>query len=166
MANPRTPILQQGVAQPYLSLFDSEGNPIKNTITGIPLGAYITSWSFAYDEEKENLANITIETGSPDTVDITELQENSTIFLQWGYIYPNGEFISSPVRIIQVRDFNCIFDEDGTHITLVCIDGVSTLRYYPPYNFSDLEAYKLSTLLDSGYYQSIGIVIEEFTPKT
>ena len=158
-----TPILPQGIGQPYLSLFDAEGNPIKNTLTGIPLGAYITSWNFVYDEEKENTSTITIETGNPDTVDISELQENSTIYLQWGYIYPDGQFVSSPVRAIKVRDFNCNFDAEGTHITLICIDGVSALRYFPPHNFSDLESYKLSTLLDQGYYNALGIVIEEYT---
>lgn len=36
-----------------------------NPITGIPLGAYISNWSYKYDEEKENLATITFDTGDP-----------------------------------------------------------------------------------------------------
>lgn len=163
MAKILKPILQQGIGQPYLALFDSGGMPIRNPITGIPLGAYITDFSFLYDEEQENLATFSLETGNPDTVDIPALQEGSTIFLQWGYIYSNGESISSPVRIIKIRDFDCIFDDTGTHITIKCIDGVGDLRYYPPYSFSVEEGHSLSALLDRGYYNNIGIVIEEFS---
>lgn len=162
MAKPLTPILQQGTGQPYLAIFDTMGMPIRNTLTGIPIGAYITRWSFTYDEEQENLATITIEVGNPDTVDITSLQENSIILLQWGYVYATGEFLSSPVRVIRVRDFDCIFDDTGTHITLKCMDGTSGLRYFPPYTFSELPEYSLSTALDQGYYKGIGVVIEEF----
>lgn len=36
------PILYNGTAMPYLALFDSLGMPVMNTITDIPLGAYIS----------------------------------------------------------------------------------------------------------------------------
>ena len=163
MAKVLTPILQQGTGQPYVAIFDSMGMPIKNTLTGIPIGAYMTRFDFTYDEEQENLATINLDTGDPDTVDIKELQENRIIFLQWGYIYPNGEFISSPVRCIKVRDFDCMFDDTGTHITIKCIDGTGDLRYFPPYVYSESSSFSLSSLLDSGYYNNIGIIIEEFT---
>lgn len=96
---PNQSILYNGTATPYMALFDSGGMPIMNVITGIPLGAYISNWSYKYDEEKENLATITFDTGDPDTVDIPELQEGSIIYLQWGYIYPDGQFISSPIEV-------------------------------------------------------------------
>ena len=156
------PILQKGTGQPYLAIFDSGGMPIRNPITGIPLGAYITDFYFSYDEEKENIASFTLETGDPDSVDIESLQEGSTIFLQWGYIYSNGESVSSPVRVIKIRDFDCVFDDNGTHITIKCIDGTGDLRYYPPYSFSVVEGYSLSSMLDNGYNNNIGVVIEEF----
>ncbi len=63
------PILYKGTGTPYLAIFDNQGIPVMNPLTGIPLGAYISSWSYVYDEEKENLATITIDTGNPDTVD-------------------------------------------------------------------------------------------------
>ena len=158
-----TPILQQGTGQPYLAIFNTGGIPIRNPLTGIPLGAYITSWLFIYDEEQENLATISIETGDPDSVDIEDLREGNTIFLQWGYIYSNGESVSSPVRAIKIRDFDCLFDDNGTHITIKCVDGVGDLRFYPPYTFSVVEKYSLSTLLEEGYHNNIGVVIEEFS---
>lgn len=163
MAKVLSPILQKGIGQPYMAIFNTNGRPIMNPITGIPIGAYISAWDFSYDEERENLANITIDTGDPDTVDIRELSENSILLLQWGYIYSNGEFISSPIRVIKVRDFNTTFDDKGTHITLVCQDGVSEFRYFPPYTYNESKEYSLSTLLDKGYYGNLGIIIEEFT---
>ena len=69
MAAKQKPILYKGMGQPYLALFNFGGMPIMNPITGIPLGAYISTWSYKYDEEKENLATITFDTGNPDTVD-------------------------------------------------------------------------------------------------
>ena len=115
---PNQPILYNGTATPYMALFNSGGMPIMNPITGIPLGAYISNWSYKYDEEKENLATITFDTGDPDTVDIEDLQESSVIYLQWGYIYPDGQFISSPVRSIKVRDLDCVFDSTGTRLSV------------------------------------------------
>lgn len=163
MANIVTPILRQGTGQPYLALFDSGGMPIRNPITGIPLGAYITNFSFRYDEEKENIATVAIETGDPDSVDIEAIQEGSTIFLQWGYIYANGESLSSPIRVIKVRDFDGIFDDMGTHITIKCVDGVGDLRFFPPYTFTTVPGFSLSEELDKGYHNNIGIIIEEFS---
>ena len=49
------PILYKGTGTPYLAIFDNQGIPVMNPLTGIPLGAYISSWSYVYDEEKENL---------------------------------------------------------------------------------------------------------------
>ena len=47
---PNQSILYNGTATPYMALFDSGGMPIMNVITGIPLGAYISNWSYKYDD--------------------------------------------------------------------------------------------------------------------
>ena len=67
-SNNNQPMSQYGTATPYLAIFNSEGMPVMNPITGIPLGAYITNFTYKYDEEKENQANLTFDTGNPDTV--------------------------------------------------------------------------------------------------
>lgn len=46
------------MGQPYLALFDFRGMPIMNPITGIPLGAYISTWNYRYDEEKKILLQL------------------------------------------------------------------------------------------------------------
>ena len=48
MAAKQKPILYNGMGQPYLALFDFRGMPIVNPITGIPLGAYISTWNYRY----------------------------------------------------------------------------------------------------------------------
>lgn len=155
-------ILQKGTGKPYLALFDSGGIPIYNPITGIPLGAYITQFSFLYDEEQENLATIVLDAGNPDIVDISGIQENQTLFLQWGYFFSNGQSVSSPVRCIKVRDLDCVFDDNGTHVTLKLVDGTGDLRYFPPYTYSEIEEYKLSSMLERGYMNDIGIIVQEY----
>ena len=87
------------------------------------------------------MATITFDTGNPDTVDIAEIQENQNICLQWGYIYPDGQFISGPIKIIKVREFEAIFDSTGTHVTIKCI---------------------VSTYLDNGCGNATGVIIEIF----
>ena len=143
MAAKQKPILYKGMGQPYLALFNFRGMPIMNPITGIPLGAYISTWSYRYD-------------------DIAEIQENQNICLQWGYIYPDGQFISGPIKIIKVREFEAVFDSTGTHVTIKCIDSSGDLRYQPAYVHSDMEGYKLSTYLDNGCGNATGVIIEIF----
>lgn len=163
MAVKQNPILYNGTGQPYMALFDESGSPIMNPITNIPLGQYVSTWNYMYDEEKENLATITIDTGDPDTVDIAGIQEGQNIVLQWGYVYPDGQFISSPVKVLKVRDFEAVFDTNGTHITIKCIDAVGDLRFSAPYTYSDDAEYKLSTYLDKGLGKGIGVIIEIFS---
>lgn len=156
------PILYNGTGQPYLALFDYGGMPIMNPITGIPLGAYISTWNYRYDEEKENLCTITFDTGDPDTVDISSIQEGMNLCLQWGYVYPDGQFISGPVKVIKVRDFSAVFDNLGTHVTIKCVDSTGDLRFQPAYNLSDMQEYQLSTFLDNGCNNDVGVIIEIF----
>jgi hypothetical protein len=157
-----------GTAQPYLALFDSGGIPVINPITGIPLGEYIESFSFKYDEEKANQASITFSTGNPDIVDIEALKEGKTVLLQWGYIYANGNHISGPVRPIKVKDFNAIFDSKGTKCTIIFVDSVIEMRSLPPHKPSAEDDDKdgissMVNFLDRGCDHDLGIIIEKFS---
>ena len=159
---------QYGTATPYLALFNSDGMPVMNTITSIPLGAYITKFSFKYDEEKENQCVLTFETGDPDTVDIPELQEGKTLNIQWGYIYPDGSFVSGPIKGLKIKDFNCIFDSTGTHATIKCVDATVELRRVPPHRPSaedddDDGVSSMVDFLERGCDRSVGIIIEKFS---
>ena len=170
MDSSNSSILQQGTGTPYLAIFDNRGMPVMNPLTGIPLGAYISNFSYKYDEEKENQASLTIDTGDPDTVDITALQEGATLYLQWGYIYPDGSSQSGPVKSIKVKDLNCKFNSTGTHITIICIDGVVSLRHLPPHKPNDIEddydgVSSMVALLERGCDYEVGVIIEQFKTR-
>lgn len=161
-AKANRPILHKGTGTPYLAIFDNQGIPVMNPLTGIPLGAYISSWSYLYDEEKENLATLVIDTGNPDTVDVEALQENRDIFLQWGYIFSDGTSVSSQAINIKVRDFDCVFDSTGTHITIKCIDGTNLLRFMPPHKPTEDADDSMVKFLDAGCGLNVGVIIERF----
>ena len=153
-------------AQPYLAIFDVNNVPILNPLTGIPLGAYITKFNFKYIEGKENQATFTIESGNPDTTAIQELQPGKVIHLQWGYIYPTGKTISSPVRSIKIQDHNAVFDSQGTHITLKCVDSIVALRGLPGFTPTgeeeDAKGLSMVDFMNKGCNVGLGIVIQKY----
>lgn len=161
----RLSLLYRGIAMPYLAVFDSIGMPVKNPLTGIPIGAYISNFFYQYDEEKENQASLTFDVDNPDILNTGELSEGSVIILQWGYIYPNGSSISCRPVPISIRDINCKFDSSGVHVTLICIDNTSYLRSTPPHtpiSLEDGDTATMSDLMDRGLECEMGIIIEKF----
>ena len=143
-------ILLKGTATPYLAIFSEEGMPIMNQITGIPLGAYISRFQFKYSEEEENLATLTFECGNPDIVDQEDLGENKTIILQWGYIYADGTAVCNKPKAVKIQDFNCTFDDSGTHASILCRDSTADIRYALPLKAGGFESEKMSNFLDNG----------------
>lgn len=155
-------ILLKGTATPYLAIFSEEGMPIMNQITGIPLGAYISRFQFKYSEEEENLATLTFECGNPDVVDQEDLSENKIIILQWGYIYADGTSVCNKPKAVKIQDFNCTFDDSGTHASILCRDSTADIRYALPLKAGGFESEKMSNFLDNGCELDIGVVIEKF----
>lgn len=155
-------ILLKGTATPYLAIFSEEGMPIMNQITGIPLGAYISRFQFKYSEEEENLATLTFECGNPDIVDQEDLSENKIIILQWGYIYADGTAVCNKPKAVKIQDFNCTFDDSGTHASILCRDSTADIRYALPLKAGGFESEKMSNFLDNGCELDIGVVIEKF----
>lgn len=155
-------ILLKGTATPYLAIFSEEGMPIMNQITGIPLGAYISRFQFKYSEEEENLATLTFECGNPDVVDQEDLSENKIIILQWGYIYADGTSVCNKPKSVKIQDFNCTFDDSGTHASILCRDSTADIRYALPLKAGGFESEKMSNFLDNGCELDIGVVIEKF----
>ena len=155
-------ILLKGTATPYLAIFSEEGMPIINQITGIPLGAYISRFQFKYSEEEENLATLTFECGNPDIVDQDDLSENKIIILQWGYIYADGTAVCNKPKAVKIQDFNCTFDDSGTHASILCRDSTADIRYALPLKAGGFESEKMSNFLDNGCELDIGVVIEKF----
>lgn len=159
---PEPSILMDGTATPYLAIFSEEGMPVMNKLTGIPLGAYISQFQYKFDEEHENECIINFDTGNPDVVDQEDLQTGKTIWLQWGYIYPDGTSICNEPKAIKVKDFNCTFNDSGTHVALKCVDGTGDIRQELPLKADGSKEELMSTFLDNGCELDIGVIIEKF----
>lgn len=152
-----------GVTMPYLALFDYKGDPILNPITGVPLGAYITSFLYTFDEEHENQAKLLFHTGEPDIVDTEGLQHNDSLIIQWGYIFPDGTSNIGVPHTIKVKDYSCKFTSTGVQVEIICIDGTSDLRHLPgipPFDEEDPD--NMVRAMDNGFGYNVGIIIEEF----
>ena len=156
------PILLEGTGTPYLAIFNESGMPVMNKITGIPLGAYVSSFTYTFNEEKENEAIIVFDTGNPDVVDQNDLQADSQIWLQWGYIFSDGTSICNKPRAVKIRDFNATFDDLGTHSTLKCKDGTGDMRRMLPMKAGGDPKEAMSKFLDEGCEMGMGVVIEKF----
>ena len=155
-------ILMEGTATPYLAIFSEDGIPVMNQLTGIPLGAYISQFQYKFDEEQENDGTLNFDVGNPDIVDQDDLQTNKTIWLQWGYIYPDGSSVCNKPKAIKVKDFNCTFDDTGTHVALKCIDGTGDIRLALPLKAGGDPKESMSSFLDNGCEIDIGVIIEKF----
>ena len=124
-------ILKNGHGTPYLAVFNSRGKPIIDHKNKLPIGMNISSWFYQYDEEKEDTAEFVIETDNPDLVDHPDLREHAGLRLQWGYIYDDGTSISGPIRTVIIKDTEPDFGENGTKLTVNCMDSFGLTKTTP-----------------------------------
>lgn len=155
-------ILVQGIGMPYLALFSELGTPVINPTTGVPLGAYIHQFQYKYDEEKPNECTITFDCDNPNIVDEHSFPKDTTLFIQWGYIYPDGSSISSEAKSLKVRDYNADFDDTGIHGTLVCVDSKADLVLSLPVRPNGDESKTLDKFLENGCGLNMPVIIEAF----
>ena len=159
-------ILQHGTGMPYVAFFKVTGEPLVNQLTGVPFGAYVDSFSYKTEQDKENLATIQIKTGNPNTVDDPGIQEGNLLIIQWGYIYADGTTSSSYPLCVRIKDIDILFNDQGTQITLQCIDSTSRIRQVPiwvPNNDNkDLSGETFKSYMDRGFDINMGIIIERF----
>ena len=155
-------ILQHGTATPYLAIFDGQGNPFRHPISGVPLGAYISKFSYKFDPKKNNECAITFDCGDPDVVGESAFKENSKIMVQWGYIYSDGSSISSDPIVLYIRDYNVDFDDSGVHSSLICLDIKEEIRKQFPVKPNGDEQRTLDKYLENGCDDDIPVIIERF----
>jgi hypothetical protein len=128
MAEDRLP---SGHAMPYIAIFDQKGDPIMDPFTELPLGMYVTEFTYKFDEEDDDELNIVIETGNPDIASLPAFKNRFPLIVQWGYIYPNGGKKVSQPRTVIVRDDTLDINESGIKVTLKCTDSFSLLKSQP-----------------------------------
>lgn len=153
--------LHHGTATPYIALFNYFLEPIMNPVTGIPLGAYMSKFNYTFDQESENVCEATFDTGDPATADIEELKGGYELAVQFGYIYADGTYKSSKVHYLKIKEVDCVFDDQGTHITIRMKDSVNDLRGSEPYKPAG-DGYTFKDFLDDGMGLMRGLIIEKF----
>ena len=155
------PNLYLGTATPYIAIF-LDSSPLVNAITGVNLGAYMSSFNIHLNDKKEDICLAVFDVGDPDAIDLDVVQEGKLIDVQWGYIYPDGSFAASKVHTLKVTTLEVIFDETGTHINLHGSDKSVDLRTGVPYRPIAIEKQTFKDFLDMGMGQETGIIIEKF----
>jgi len=156
------PILKHGTATPYIAIFNSRGKPIICPKNKMPIGMNVSNWHYEYDEEKEDSAEITVETDNPDLIDHPDLAEQKTIKLQWGYIYDDGTSHSGPTRSVIIRETDTDFGDDGIKIKLKCTDSFAVTKSTP----ADMEEKVFATWLKQNIQGKFFVEIVDHTTNT
>ena len=156
-------ILYNGTGTPYLAIFHDDQSPIIESNSGLPISVYISSFTYKLDQEQENECKFTIDTGNPDTVDVSGIKSGEEVLVQYGYVFSDGSFESSKTYSLQVKSLDVTFDQTGTHINVLLKDKTSDLRKMPPFRLSS-ENYTFRHFMDDGFAVGQPIVIEKYEP--
>lgn len=125
------PILKGGTGTPYLAIFNSNGNPIFDPKTKLPIGTYVSDFWYEYREEESDECEITLDCDNPDILVLPDLRAQSVLVLQWGWIFIDGTSYQGPIRKVMIRDYQSDFNENGTRVVLKCTDLVAILKNKP-----------------------------------
>lgn len=120
-------VLEEGFGTPLVWIFDHEGEPLLNK-DGSPMARYITDFDYTYDEESDDLCNITLEFDDITQFENKSVQKDIKLEIQWGYLVGNGTFIKSPKRKIAVRDISRKYRAKKLSVELKCTDLVSYIK--------------------------------------
>lgn len=102
------------------------------------LSERIDRMSYCYDEEDDDLLDITLQSSDRNFPDHPALQEGAALRVIWGYIKSKD----SGVRKIWVRDVKPEFTKEYVQVTLVCTEKGTDLK-----SSTSRKVYKNSTLL-------------------
>ena len=116
------------IGSPIVKIYDINGTPLTYKVgiyafNDFNVGRDVIDFNYEYNDDGDDECNIKIETTDPELADHPNLQENSQIKVQWGYIEQ-----LSPTRSIAVRTSKTRYLEDKIVIELKCTDLVSFNR--------------------------------------
>lgn len=159
---PRVSTLYAGTGQPYVALFTDNLDPLLNTVNDLPLGYYVSKFSYQMSHDKENVCQIDIDAGITEILDIPEVQEGNIIKMQYGYVFSDGSSKSSKLYTLKIKEVSITLDDRGTHMSLSLKDSVSDLRHVDGYTESGDDRTFLD-YLEEGLYVDTGIKIVQFS---
>lgn len=135
----------------FVSVFDYNNNQIQDRIT---------SFKYKYDEEGDDICEMTLESDSVTLSDKPEYAEGKRLKVQWGWL--NGK--KSPIRKVWIWDTKDEYQRDGVNLlTLTCHDlfalakldlasnkNITQIRKGIPLVFSTAVLGNLAVDIDSG----------------
>lgn len=152
-------MLPDGTGTPYLALFDDDNKPIFDKQNNKPLGIFVSSFFYEYNEEDVDSAEVVIDIDNPNIVDNPYLQNRKYLRMQWGWRYTTGEIIAGPLRRVIIMDHEIGFTESGVNFKLSCNDPMVLLKRTPP-NYTDKTLLSLlqGTLASGGHLGEVELV--------
>ena len=154
------PVLFHGMGAPYLGIFNGQSKPIKCQKNDLPIGTFVKSFEYKYTEDGPDVGEIMIETDNPDLLDHPDLQYYSELWLQWGYIFPDGSCLPGPPRKVIIIGNTAEFTERGTTINIKFADVGIMLKTVPSNfygNMKGLEGY-LKDLLQGEFIGDVSLI--------
>lgn len=115
-----TQIMEQASGMPYLAIFNSNGEPIKDPRNDLPVGVYVVNFEFIEDDENIDEAIIELETDNPDLISIPDFNVHMILRIQWGIIFADGNSNIGPVKLVKINDHSIEGTAEGVRITLKC----------------------------------------------
>lgn len=129
-------ILLEGVGSPYVAVFDAASNAIIDPSSGLPIGELIDNFVYEYAEEKEDSGSFVITTKGSAICDVPALQYSNILWIQWGYILPNGSVICGKARQVMITDISAGFKNDRVTLEIKFADSSIRLKNVPANYFS------------------------------
>lgn len=111
-------MLPDGQGTPYVAIFDGTEAPIIDPLSGLNIGALVNSFEYNYQEDDPDDGKFTIQCNNPELPGHQKLADNMDLKLQWGWIYPDGSVLFSPLRSVMITGREVTFGKDGTELTI------------------------------------------------
>lgn len=133
--------LPTGSATPYIAIFNSQGEVIRDPESNITLGSLVTLFEYIYEEEKTDKGHLEISTKNPNLCALTELGYQQGLQLQWGYIYPDGTGYYGPIRRVIIVGQKVTFGQRGVNITIEFTDSSELLKNIPATHYDTTRGF-------------------------
>lgn len=135
-------------AMPYISIFDSNNNPIMDPAYNRPIGMFVTGFRYTYEDEGPDTAEIIITTNNEELPSLSALQQGMVLALQWGWTTQEGPQ-PSEARRTTIKEHGIKWTATGVEFTIRCEDGSAVARTTLPKQFNsekDFETYIIDLL--------------------
>lgn len=155
-----TPVLVNGTGTPYLGIFNGSGKPILCQKHNLPIGTFVKSFEYVYDEDEEDRGEIMIETDNPDLLDHEDLQYYQELLLQWGYIFSDSSFLCGPPRKVIIIGNTVEFTDQGTTINIKVADAGIMYKTVPANYYNNMDGFEdyIKDLLDGDIIGEVSMV--------